>query len=85
MKLKDDFITRNMGDKQIMVSAGGEFTGMVRSNKSAAFIVDMLKEETTLENIVDAMDKKYDTSRDVITADVKKILDKLRSIDALEE
>lgn len=38
MKLKDDFITRNMGDKQIMVSAGGEFTGMVRSNKSAAFI-----------------------------------------------
>lgn len=48
-------------------------------------IVDMLKEETTLENIVDAMDKKYDTSRDVITADVKKILDKLRSIDALEE
>ena len=86
MKLKNGFITHEMGDQQIMV-AGGEtdFAGLVRSNKTAAFIVDSLKEETTRETIVDAMTAKYDAPRDVIERDVEAILDKLRSIGALDE
>ena len=47
--------------------------------------MDCLKEETTEEAIVDAMCERYDAPRDVIRADVKEILDKLRGIRALEE
>ena len=47
MKLKANFITQEMDGEQIMVAAGGGFAGMVRSNATAAFIVDCLKNETT--------------------------------------
>lgn len=86
MKLKSDFITQDIEDTQFLVPLGGEsFQGIVRSNKTAAFIVDCLKEETTAEAIVDAMCEKYDAPREVIAADVAEILNTLRGIHALEE
>ena len=86
MKLKDSFITQEIEDTQFMVAVGEtSFTGIIKSNKTAAFIVDRLKEETTKEQIVDAMCRKYDAPRERIEADVEKILDKLRSVGALEE
>ena len=85
MKLKEGFITYEMDGKQVMVAGESNFPGLVRSNKTAAFIVDCLKAETTVEQSVDAMDKKYDAPRAVIEKDVLKILDILRNIGALEE
>ena len=86
MKLKDGFITYEMDGEQVMVSAGSvRFPGLVRSNRTAAFIVDCLKTETTPEDIISAMLEKYDASRDVVARDVAKVLDGLRSVGALEE
>ena len=86
MKLNRSVVTHEMGDTQIMVSAESSvFSGMVRSNKTAAFIVDCLKEETTKENIVETMFAKYDAPRDVIEQDVETVLSKLRSIGLLDE
>lgn len=86
MKLKDGFITRQTDDEQIMVAVGDvKFAGLVRSNRTAAFIVDCLKSETTKEDIVGAMAEKYDAPKDVIEKDVEGILEKLRSIGALDE
>ena len=86
MKLKQDFITQKIGDTHFLVPIGAEaFNGIVRSNKTAAFIVDCLKEETTEGAIVDKMCAKYDADRETIAADVKKILDTLRGINALVE
>ena len=62
-----------------------EFSGIVRSNKTAAFIVDCLKEETTAEAIVEKMAAKYDADRETIAADVAEIINTLRGIHALEE
>lgn len=86
MKLKNDFITQTIDETQFLIPVGSEsFNGIVRSNKTAAYIVDLLKEETTEEKIIDALCARYDASRGVITTDVRKILDTLRSINALEE
>lgn len=86
MKLKDGFITHETDGEQIMVAAGNAgFSGLVRSNRTAAFIVDALKKETTFAQIVDAMAAKYDAPRDVIAADAEKILAQLRTIGALDE
>ena len=86
MKLKPDFITQTIEDTQFLIAVGGEaFSGIVRSNKTAAFIVDQLKTETTEEQIIDAMCTKYDAPRETITADVKEILDTLRRINAIDE
>ena len=86
MKLKDGFITYDTGTEQVMVSAGSvKFSGLVRSNRTAAFIIDCLKTETTPERIVSAMLEKYDAPQDVVVRDVDKVLEKLRSVGALDE
>ncbi len=85
MKLKENFITQEMDGEQIMVAAGGGFAGMVRSNATAAFIVDCLKAETTKETILDAMEKKYDAPRKVMADDVDMVIGNLRKIGALDE
>lgn len=86
MRLKDSFITQDIDGTQFMVAVGEtSFTGIVRSNKTAAFIVECLKTETTKEQIVDTMCAKYDAPKERIEADVEKILEKLRGIGALDE
>ena len=86
MKLKDNFITQDVEDIQFLVPVGGEaFQGIVRSNETAAFIVNCLRNETTEEAIAEAMFEEYEAPKDVILADLRKILDTLRGINALEE
>ncbi|MBQ7321949.1 MAG: PqqD family protein [Clostridia bacterium] len=86
MKLKDGLITHETDGEHITVSAGGSgFNGLIRSNQTAGFIVECLKEETTEEAIIERMLAKYDAPREVIAADVAKILANLRKIGALDE
>lgn len=86
MKLKDGFVTQVMGNEQIMVATGNaSFSGLIRSNATAAFIVDCLKKETTQAAILEAMLDKYDVSREKAGADLEKILATLRSVNALDE
>ena len=85
MKLNKTFITHTAGNEQLMISAGGDFSGMVRSNATAARIVDLLKSEITREGIIDVMLEEYDVERDVLEADVDKVLAALRGIGAIDE
>lgn len=85
MRLKDTFITHDSDGEQILIDVTSAFAGVVRSNKTAAFIVECLKTDTTREQIVDAMYEKYDAPKEVLQKDVDKIIEKLRGIGALEE
>ena len=85
MKLKDGFVTHMTGDQQIMVSVSGDFSGLIRSNETAAFIVDALKKETTEQEIIDLIEMHYDVPKEIIKKDVENIIKELRSIGALYE
>jgi hypothetical protein len=86
MKLKQGLMTHEINGVQYLIPIGREvFSGVIRSNESAAFLVDLLKEETTEEALVDAMCREYDAPREVLAADVTKILEILRRANALEE
>jgi hypothetical protein len=88
MKLRNGFITYDTGDEQIMVptrGSGSSFRGMARGNRTAAFIVDCLREETTRDAIIARMEETYDTPRDILAADADMVLDALRSMGALDE
>ena len=87
MKLKKGFITHRVGKEQMMVAAGPaakSFHGLVRSNESAAFIVDCLKQETTEDAIVEAMLERYEAPRETVERDVHRIVERLQEIGALE-
>ena len=85
MKLKDTFVSHVTNGEQILVDVSSSFSGLIRSNKTAAFIVDQLKSETTLDSIVDAMFEKYDAPKEVLRRDAQAVIDKLRSVGAIDE
>ena len=77
MKLKSTFITHNSGNEQLMISAGGDFNGMVRSNSTAGEIIDMMKKEITREEIIAAMLEKYEVEESLLRADIEKTVNAL--------
>lgn len=85
MKLNSKFITHSSGNEQLMISVGGDFNGMVRSNSTAAQIIDLLKCEITREEIIEKMLEEYDVELSVLEVDVDKVLDSLRGIGAIDD
>lgn len=88
MKLKEGFILHNVGDEHMVVAtgeAGKLFNGLVRNNGSANFIFEKLLQETSEEQIVDAMLEKYDASREQIACDVKRVIKQIREAGFLDE
>lgn len=86
MKLKYDLIEKEIDGTTFLVPVGeGSFSGMIRSNNTAAYIVELLKEEISQDGIVEKMCSRYDAPRETIARDVEKILDILKSINALDE
>ena len=85
MKLKESYITHDSDGEQILLDTSSSFAGLIRNNKTAAFIVECLKEETTEEKIVEAMFEKYDAPKDVLAKDVSDVIEKLRKVGALYE
>lgn len=86
MKLKDGFITYESGEQQILVPTGGQkFSGLVRSNETAAFIIDALKTETTREMVIKTVADHYGIETDRASQGVDTVLSQLRTIGALDE
>jgi len=85
MKLNSGFITHSDGDDKLLVSTGAtKFSGLVRSNPTAGFIIDCLEEETTEDAIVAKMLKKWDVSEEIARRDVQKIVKQLKGIGAID-
>ena len=85
MKLKDSFITHMSNGEQILVDVSGEFSGLIRNNESAARIVDCLKTEISIIEIVKQLSLEYEASNEELESAVKTVIDKLRSVGAIDE
>jgi hypothetical protein len=84
MKLKDEFITHNSDDESMLIpTADAKFSGIVRGNKTMGKIIDMLKEETTEDEIVSRMLEIYDIPEEIVRNDVKMVIENLTNIGAL--
>lgn len=86
MKLRKEFIVHETGKESLLIPAGGAgFSGLVKGKKTFGAILELLKEDVTEEGIITAMEEHFDAPKDVITKDVRKIIDGLRGIGALDE
>ena len=85
MKLKNSFVSHNTNNEQVLVAADGSFNGIIKSNSTAGFIIDCLKQDTDENKIVDLMAEKYNAPKDIIARDVHGVIEKLKTIGAIEE
>lgn len=87
MKLKSDFISQIVSDSHILVPVGkasDNFHGIVRSNDTAGFIIECLKQETTEQEIVKKMLETYDVDSERAATGVRMVIEKLKDVGALE-
>ncbi len=86
MKLNEDFIIHNTGDETLLVpTSKASFHGLVQANESVDTILHCLTKDTTEDEIVSEMLKKYDADEQIIREDVRDVIDKLRKIGAINE
>lgn len=85
MKINSGFITHNDGEDMLLVSTGEtKFSGLVRSNPTAGFIIECLEQETTEDEIVARMQQKWEVSDEIARRDVRKVVEQLRGIGAID-
>ncbi len=86
MKLKDEFVMQTVDDENIMVAVDSKiFSGLIRSNKTAATIIEQLRADVTRDDVVEKMLSQYDAPRSIIESDVDMVIDNLKKIGALDE
>ncbi|MBQ7168920.1 MAG: PqqD family protein [Synergistaceae bacterium] len=86
MKLRGDFLTHQTDSETLLVPAGNaDFSGIIKGNATFGEILSLLKDDITESQIITEMCAKYDAPEDVISQDVRRILDSLRQVRALEE
>ncbi|MDO4608003.1 MAG: PqqD family protein [Clostridia bacterium] len=87
MKLKYNFVVNNVAGETVAVSVGGtadSFNGYIKLNETGAFIFNMLKKDTTREDIIVALGKEYPDAddKDIIDS-VDSLIEKLTKADLL--
>ena len=88
MKIKNEFMLREIAGNYIIVPVGGELVdlnAMININDTGAFIFKALETETTVDEIVNLMIKEYDIDVETAKNDVIEFIDVLRKNSMLFE
>ncbi len=86
MRLNREFLTHETGDETILVPTGkAEFSGVVRGNRTLGAVLQLLKEDRSRDEIVQAMKERFDAPDGAIERDVDRVLEELRKIGAIDE
>ena len=88
MKIKDGYILETIGDQKMVVSLDmtpDKFSGMIKLNNVAAFLWELLENETDEASVIKAMTEKYDVSEELAAKDLKTFLENLEKNGILEK
>lgn len=86
MKIDKQFILRKIAGDYVIIPTGKTalaFNGMITVNEQGAFLWQQLGDETTEEQLVDALLNEYDVDRKTAQEDVAEFLQVLRHYDIL--
>lgn len=87
MKLKSHIVTQEIGGQHMLVAAmekEGDFHGIVKSNETAAFVVEALKEDVTEDEILAKLQTVYEGDEADMRADIQKVIADLSARGLLE-
>ena len=85
---RDGFVKRTIAGEALLVPVGKmtqEFNGMIMLNETGDFLWDLLKEEKTVKELVDAMKVEFDAAEDVLEADIREFVEYGVSEGVMEE
>ncbi len=81
MKIKDNFLLKEVAGKTIVVPVGKatlDFNAIITLNETGAFLFSKLQEkDMSEEDLVKAITAEYDVTEDIALADIKKFLNNI--------
>jgi len=88
VKIKETFILRNIAGNNIVLPVGASsetFSGMMTLNESGVFLWNSLKNDISMDDLINAMLSEYNVSAEDAKSDVEEFVKSLRSAGVLEE
>ena len=82
MKLKYEFIIREVGDRYVAVAVGDnaeEFHGIIRMNKSGKIMMELLKSEITEAGLLTKLMEQYEGTEEFFKGEIDKFVGGLRN------
>lgn len=87
MRLKKELIHHKVLDDSMWIPTedlSEKFKGMLRGNETAGFLMERMEQETTEEELVEALLEVYDVEKKRASEDVKKLVKMLEAEGLLE-
>ena len=88
MKRKEGFVSHTIGDKNYIVAVGDkseQYNCVITCNGTAFYLWEILREDCSEEQLVDALLKEYEVSEEQAQKGVANTLDILRKNHLLDE
>ncbi len=87
MKICEGYLLRTIAGKNIVVSIGNDvnFNGMLTLNDTGVFFWNLLQNDITKEEMLEAVLKEYDVSSEVALQDIDSFIQKLKDTGILED
>lgn len=88
MKVKDNFIFRNIANEYLLIPTGEaalSVKGLIALSESGCVLYHKLQNECTKEDLVAALLAEYDVSAEIAGQDVDEFLEQMRQLNMLEE
>ena len=87
MKIKNDFIVKEISDSTVVIPVGNrvaDFNGMLKLNETGVFLFNLLKNDTTIEALVQSLVDEYEVTKEKANEDVITFVNKLKEADIIE-
>lgn len=88
MKIKDGYILKKVAGENIVIATGNarlSFNGIITFNEVGAEVFNMLDGTRTTEQIVEKIASLYNAPKEIIAADIEKLIEKMKKQGLLEE
>ncbi len=88
MKVKQNYILRNIADEYLLIPVGEAALttkGLIAVSESGCLLYEKLQNDCTREELITALTGEYDVTEAVAGADVDAFLEQMRQLDMLLE
>lgn len=87
MKIKNDFIVKEISGSTVVIPVGNrvaDFNGMFKLNETGVFLFNLLKNDTTIDVLVQNLVDEYEVTKEKANEDVVSFVNKLKEADIIE-
>ena len=75
MKLKSDYVIKNVLDSYLLIDIKSNFDGVIKLNKTSKDICELVSKGFNRQEIVNALFNKYETNKDELSRDINEFID----------